>query len=117
MIEVFNDGDDDRDPETAGAILRVLLDRYDSPEELNARTDGDNMTALHIAAQRGNDDAVQQLLNKDGIDSSVKNSADQTPLDVARSAAGGLAMGAADATQRVVELLASPPLGRMSLAR
>ena len=58
----------------------VLLSWY--PRILLSPQNADKETALHSAAQYGHLEAVQLLL-KHGADPNIKNSKDETPLDLA----------------------------------
>ena len=75
---------EERDPDVASDILRLLLEKLEHAEELNAQTEGDLMTVLHLAVQFQNLDAVKQLLDMEEIDISLKNIEDQSPLEIAK---------------------------------
>ena len=77
---------EERDSEVAAEILGLLLERYETADEINAQSAGDLMTALHIAVQRTNLLAVQLLLEMEEIHVGVENVAGQTALDLRHEA-------------------------------
>ena len=81
---------EERDYEVAAEILGLLLERYESADEINAQCAGDQMTALHIAVQRTNLVAVQLLLEMEEIQVGVENVAGQTAMDLGREAVDAL---------------------------
>ena len=72
---------DERDPDVAIEILGLLLERYETAAEINAQCAGDLMTALHIAVQRTDLEAVRLLLEMEAIQVGVENVAGQTAVD------------------------------------
>ena len=77
---------EERDCEVASEILGLLLERYESADEINAQCAGDLMTALHIAVQGTNLVAVQLLLEMEEIQVGVENVAGQTAMDLGHKA-------------------------------
>ena len=73
---------EERDSEVAAEILGLLLERYETADEINAQCTGDLMTALHIAVQITNLVAVQLLLEMEEIQVGVENVAGQTAMDL-----------------------------------
>ena len=73
---------EERDSEVAGEILGLLLEKFETADEINAQCAGDLMTALHIAVQRTNLTAVQLLLEMEEIQVDVENVAGQTATDL-----------------------------------
>ena len=77
---------EERDSEVAAEILALLLERYETADEINAQSAGDLMTALHIAVQGTNLVAVQLLLEMEEIQVEVENVAGQTAMDLGHEA-------------------------------
>ena len=77
---------EERDSEVAAEILGLLLERYETADEINAQSAGDLMTALHIAVQRTYLLAVQLLLEMEEIQVGVENVAGQTAIDLGHEA-------------------------------
>lgn len=77
---------EERDSEVAAEILGLLLERYETANEVNAQCEGDMMTALHIAVQNSNLVAVQLLLDMEEIQVGVENVAGQTAMDLGHEA-------------------------------
>lgn len=77
---------EERDPEVATEILGLLLERYETADEINAQCKGDMMTALHIAVLNSNLVAVQLLLDMEEIQIGVENVAGQTAMDLGHEA-------------------------------
>ena len=73
---------EERDPEVAAEILGLLLEKYETVDEINAQCAGDLMTALHIAVQNTNLVAVQLLLDMEEIQVGVENVAGQTAMEL-----------------------------------
>lgn len=76
----------ERDFEVATEILGLLLEKYETADEINAQSTGDLMTALHIAVQGTNVVAVQLLLEMEEIRVDVENVAGQTAADLGHEA-------------------------------
>ena len=74
----------ERDADVAAEILGLLLERYESADEINAQCAGDLMTALHVAVQRTNLVAVRLLLEMEEIRVGVENGAGQRAVDLGR---------------------------------
>lgn len=77
---------EERDSEVAAEILGLLLERYETADEINSQCEGDMMTALHIAVQSSNLVAVQLLLDMEEIEVGVENVAGQTAMDLGQEA-------------------------------
>lgn len=71
----------EQDEETRKSILDHLLQRFDEQSELDAQTNDDQMTALHLAAYCGNASAFAQLLEA-GADAEIRNVNGETALDL-----------------------------------
>ena len=77
---------EERDSEVAAEILGLLLERYETADEINAQSAGDLMTALHIAVQGTNLLVVQLLLEMEEIQVDVENVAGQMAMDLGHEA-------------------------------
>ena len=66
-------------------IFRILLDKYDSPDELNAREHKFGSTALHMAVTLRVVPIVRLLVDEPGgADVDIQDSAGKTALDYAK---------------------------------
>ena len=81
---------EERDSEVAAEIFGLLLERYETADEINAQCTGDLMTALHIAVQESNLVAVQLLLEMEEIRVGVENVVGQTAMDLSHETLAAL---------------------------
>ena len=111
---------EERDPEVADEILGLLLERYETADEINAQSAGDLMTALHVAVQKTNLVAVRLLIEMEAIQVGVENVAGQTAMDLGREALAELSEEGQDRGKRggkvkdaedILELLGEQTVG------
>jgi ankyrin repeat protein len=79
--EVIEDSGE-RDKEVHDEIFALLVEKFDSKDELNRKTKNSGRTALHFAASKGNRKAVEQLLEYEA-DSLTEDFDGKTPLELA----------------------------------
>ena len=78
----------ERDADVATEILSLLLEKFESSEELNSQTSEGRMTALHLALKYGKVDAAKQLLEMDELDLSIRNEHGRTAKQLAEDMLG-----------------------------
>ena len=80
------DDEEERDPDIASDIMSLLLEKYESSEQVNEQTKDLGLTALHIAVANSNIVVVRQLLEADEIDLGIRNKNNLAALDLCRDA-------------------------------
>ena len=106
--------EDDRDEQTQDDIFALLVEKFDHEEELNMKTKGTGETALHIAASKGNRNAVERFLEYEA-DATIEDAEGRTPLDLAverlkRVQKDGV-KAMVDNGEAIVEMLSNAPGG------
>ena len=72
----------------SAGVFQNLLDHFTGPKYLNAQIKGaahhkyTGFTALHLAVQCGNSDAVYMLLHSPGLNANILNSHGNSPADI-----------------------------------
>ena len=82
LADELVESEDDRDEQTQDDIFALLVEKFDSEEELNLKTKGTGQTALHIAASKGNRRAVARLLEYEA-DTTIEDAEGRMPLELA----------------------------------
>ena len=83
MFHEFLPSDSLIDMDTRIEVFRILLDRFDAPEELNSQ-DVEGNTALHLAAKYGSIEHIRLLVDDPGGSNlRLKNNAGSTASDTA----------------------------------